>query len=187
MFAPRNTAIQTAEVYPPEGFASIERALRRLSPVLARAASETAQAFFPEQEGSGPDREAQALSGSGTLRCSQANIGESCEMVCGLAVDKMGWTSLLADSAGDLSMDVLRELANCICGSLLSDPEFLEEFGQMYPCVPSVPSLDDAPHVCDGRGLEGAVRISGTWIHFTFTFPDRAGKSARIGRHSVTA
>src|SRR5690606_18713621 len=77
MFAPRNTAIQTAEVYPPEGFASIERALRRLSPVLARAASETAQAFFPEQEGSGPDREAQALSGSGTLRCSQANIGES--------------------------------------------------------------------------------------------------------------
>src|SRR5690606_25691609 len=122
----------------PEPSTSIKRALGRLSPVLARATAEAAEAFFPGKEDCGPDRAAPALSDSGSLRCSQANIGESYEMVCGLSVDRNGWTSLLADSAGEgLSMDVLRELANCICGSLLSDPEFLEEFGQMYPCAPS--------------------------------------------------
>ncbi len=154
------------ELLPDTGF-PIDAALRRLGPNLARAASETAGAFFSAPASLAATWEAPRIPELGRIHCSQKNIGEKYELLCNLTADKFEWEKLFpADVDGQLKMDAYCELANCICGTLLADPAFTDWFGYLIPCVP-----------CSGAGcasaeahsIQGALRISGAWILFSFS------------------
>jgi hypothetical protein len=145
-----------------------EATLRRIGPSMARVAAETAGAFLNTKAYLGLAwSPIPRLPDLGVLRCSQKNLGEKTGMVCNLSVDKAEWTRLLGQGAGDdFSMDAFCEMANCICGGLIADPAFTEEFGYLIPCVPyaghsAMPSA--------ARPYRGAFRMGSAWIHFSIS------------------
>lgn len=165
---------------PPSLPCSAERALRRLTPAMARAAASTAEAFFPAHGAAAPDEgfsrpyghggnrsgRSGSRSGSETLCCSQLNIGERFEMTCDLATDKEEWASLFPRDVPDqVRSDALMELANCICGSLLSDAGLMDELGCLLPCVPSA----FIPRAPGASAVGGALRMSSTLIQYSFS------------------
>jgi hypothetical protein len=151
-----------------DGKAETEAKLRRIGPSLARVAAETAGAFLNTQAFLGLAwSPIPRLPDLGVLRCSQKNIGEKIGMVCNLSVDKNEWARLLGPGAGDdFSMDAFCEMANCICGGLIADPAFTDEFGYLIPCVPYAGHIA-AP--ASEKAYRGAFRMGSAWIHFSIT------------------
>ena len=149
----------------------LESALRRLSSSLTRSAAETANAFFSANTTPGVIWEARELDLE-SLQCSQKNIGETHEMTCDLGVKKSDWTRMFTlEETEQFKMDAFCEMANCICGAVLADPGFSDEFGYMIPCVPcSGPSLA----MPGSRTLRGAFRLSGILVHFSFAVRETA-------------
>lgn len=143
----------------------LEIALRRLRPTVSRVLAETAGAFLAAESVTGSDWTAMArLPDLGVLQCSQRNVGEKHEMICNLSVEKSEWRRLLGASGCEaFSQDAFCEMANCLCGSLLADAVFLDEFGYLVPCVPY------AGHFrmpAETRSLRGAFRIGGVTVHY---------------------
>lgn len=154
--------------------ASLEAAIRRLGPSMARVASETAGAFFASNAVLGSDLSViPRLPDLGALRCSQKNIGEKHEMICNLAVEKSEWDRLFtAGESEDFRLDAFCEMANCICGGLLAEAAFTDEFGYLIPCVP-YSGHSKAP--AGSRGYRSAFRMGGAWIHFSITVHAASG------------
>lgn len=143
----------------------LETALRRLRPTIGRVLAETAGAFLASDAVPASDWTAMArLPDLGVLQCSQRNVGEKQEMICNLTVEKSEWLRLLgASGCEDYCQDAFCEMVNCLCGSLLADAVFQDEFGYLIPCVPY------AGHFRVGagtRGLRGAFRIGGVTVHY---------------------
>lgn len=166
------SAAPDAELFP------IDSALRKLAPSLARASSETVSAFLNANASLAPAWEAPRIPEQGAIRCSQKNLGERFEMICNLTADKTGWERLFPNLADErIRLDAFCELANCICGALVADAAFVDWFGYLIPCVPcSGPG-------CVGEGahaVNGAVRLNGSWILFSFAVREThtAGKRA---------
>lgn len=162
---PTLRAAKPEAVLPIVGF-PIDAALRRLAPNLARAASETAGAFFNVPASLASTWEAPRIPELGRIHCSQKNIGEKYEMMCNLTADKFEWDKLFpADVPAQIKLDAYCELANCMCGTLLADPGFTDWFGYLIPCVPCSGSscADPAAH-----SIKGALRLNGAWIMFSF-------------------
>lgn len=157
--------------------ASLESALRRLSPSMTRAAAETAGAFFCAKTSPGATWEAPRLTDLGSLHCSQKNMGEKYEMTCNLGVERSEWDKLFTSKESEqFKMDAFCEMANCICGTLLADPGFSDEFGYLIPCVPcSGPSRAPA----GSRTLRGAFRLSGILVYFAFTVQEAVAAVTR--------
>lgn len=168
---------------PAEGF-PIDAALRKLAPNLARAASETAAAFFSRPAPLAPAWEAPRIPDLGRIQCSQKNVGERYEMVCNLTADASAWSALFpAGTGGRMKMDAYCELANCICGALLADPGFSDWFGNLIPCVPC------SGAGCAGEGahaVKGALRLGSAWVLFSFAVRE-AESAARGGRLTAAA
>jgi hypothetical protein len=145
---------------------SVDAALRKLAPNLARAASGTVSAFFSAPASLAPAWEAPRIHERERIQCSQKNVGDKYQMVCNLTADKAGWDRLFPGGVDDpIKMDAYCELANCICGELLADPAFADWFGYLTPCVPcSGPGcLDEGTY-----SVNGALRLNGSWILFSF-------------------
>lgn len=153
-----------------------------LAPTLAQAVEETAGAFFAAQAVLGADLSAiPTLPASGILHCSQKNLGETHEMSYDLAVEKTEWDRLFTRGESDeFKVDALCELANCICGSVMADPSFTDEFGYLIPCVPRAgASLPNS----DARFQNGAFRLAGVWIHYSMAISGHlAGKALRASQ-----
>lgn len=150
---------------------------------MAEAAALMAEAFFPAHGGACPDTELLRpellrpellrRSGSESLRCSQLNIGDRFEMACSLAADKEEWASLFPGEVSDqVRTDALRELANCICGSLLSHTDLMDEIGCLTPGVPSAFASRTVP---GASAIRGALRVSGTRILYSFSLREIPG------------
>jgi hypothetical protein len=148
--------------------AGIDAALRRLAPTLSRIAAATAGSLLGTGAMPGSDPSiAPRPRDLGEIRCSQRNIGETHEMVMDLSVDKAEWNRLFAaGEPEDYRMDAFRELVNCICGGLIAEAAFTDEFGYLIPCVPYAGSCA-AP--ADSAGVTGAFRLGGAWIRFTLS------------------
>lgn len=158
--------------------AGIESALWRLGPAMARVAAETAGAFISTEAVPGTDwTVVPRLPDLGQLRCSQKNIGEKHEMICNLSVEKNEWQRLFASGENeDFTTDAFCEMANCICGGLIADPSFTDEFGYLIPCVPyaghsKVPAA--------ARTYRGTFRLGGAWIRFSVSVCDASGILSR--------
>jgi hypothetical protein len=151
--------------------ARLDAAAHRLRAILGQSAAETVGAFFRSEAVPGPDWTVlPQLSDWETLRCSQKNIGDKVDMICNLSVAKADWYRLFTDGeSDDVKADALCELANCVCGSVLADPEFSDEMGYLTPCVPSE-GFCKAPAV--SRTLRGSVLLKGAAIHFAFSILD---------------
>jgi len=155
---------------------SVDTALRKLAPNLARATSETVSAFFSTPASLAPAWEAPRIHEMGRIQCSQKNVGDKYQMVCNLTADKSGWDRLFPSDVDDaIKMDAYCELANCICGELLADAGFADWFGYLIPCVPcSGPG-------CPGEGahaVKGALRLNGAWILFSFAVRETASEGS---------
>ncbi|MDQ3003510.1 MAG: hypothetical protein M3Y08_19905, partial [Fibrobacterota bacterium] len=158
--------IQTSSIDLGREPSTIESGLRRLAPSLARAAAETAGAFFCTQATLCTIWEAPRIPKARSLNCSQKNIGEKFELICNLSTDIAEWGNLFAADVPDqIKLDAYCELANCICGSLMADPGFSDEFGYLIPCVPCTDAGRQDP---GSRIMRGSFRLSGTWVHFSF-------------------
>ena len=172
------------EILPVTGF-PIDAALRRLGPNLARAASETAGAFFSVPVSLAATWEAPRIAELGRIHCSQKNIGEKYEMICNLTADKFEWEKLFPDDVdGQLKMDAYCELANCMCGTLLADPAFTDWFGYLIPCVPC------SGAGCSGEGahsIQGALRLGGAWILFSFAVQEAEASAVQPGQMTAAA
>lgn len=159
--------IQTSSIVIGRRPCTLESGLRRLAPSLARAAAETTGAFFCSQATLGTIWEAPRIPEARSLNCSQKNIGEKFELICNLSTDIAEWGKLFAADVPDqIKMDAYCELANCICGSLMADAGFSDEFGYLIPCVPCTGAGRPDP---GSRTMRGTLRLSGTWIHFSFS------------------
>jgi hypothetical protein len=168
----------------PAGF-PIDAALRKLAPNLARAASETAGAFFNVPASLASSWEAPRIPELGRIHCSQKNVGEKYEMICNLTADKFEWEKLFPAGVDErLKMDAYCELANCMCGALLADPGFSDWFGYLIPCVP-----------CSGSGragegshaIKGALRLNGAWILFSFAVRECEAAASSAGHLTAAA
>jgi hypothetical protein len=163
----------------------IDMALRKLAPSLARAASGTVSAFFNAPAALVPAWEAPLIPEHVAIRCSQKNLGERFEMICNLTADKTGWDRLFPALTDErIRLDAYCELANCICGELVADPAFADWFGYMIPCVPCSGSG------CVGEGahaVNGALRLNGSWIHFSFAVRDTQAAASRAASLAAAA
>lgn len=161
-------------ITPLAGKTELETALRRLAPSLSRVAAETAGAFISAEAVPATDlRVTPRLPDLGLLRCSQKNIGEKHEMVCNLSVEKSEWQRLFGAGANEeFCIDAFCEMANCICGSLIADPAFADEFGYLIPCVPYAGHGKALP---GSRSYRGAFRLGGAWIHFSISLQEASG------------
>jgi hypothetical protein len=137
----------------------------RLAPALLRTVAETAEAFFADQAALEPACDGSGIRENAALNCSQMNIGQNYEFLCCLTTDKTGFDRLFAAGIPEpIKMDAYCELANCICGAILADAGFADEFGYLTPCVPcSRPGRIKA----GSRALRGALRMKGARIHFS--------------------
>lgn len=163
----------------------IESGMRRLAASLTRTAAETAGAFFCSQAFPGSAWEAPRIAVKETLRCSQKNIGEKYELLCNLTADKAGYDTLFPEGVSDqLKMDAYCELANCICGSILADSAFSEEFGYLIPCVPCSGAARPA---AGSRTVRGSLRLAGAWIHFSFAVQEAVPMLSAAARYSAAA
>jgi hypothetical protein len=144
----------------------IEAGMRKLAPSLSRAAADTAAAFFCARATPGSAWDAPRIPDPVRMQCSQRNIGEKFELRCTLTTDKAAFSNLFpAGMPEPIQLDAYRELANCICGTVLADEGFQGEFGYLIPCVPS-PGPDRPP--AGSRSVSGSFRMAGTWIHYSF-------------------
>jgi hypothetical protein len=171
------SAATEAEFFP------IDTAMRKIAASLARAATETVSAFFNAQVSMVPAWEAPRIPELGAIHCSQKNLGEKFEMICNLTADKGGWDRLFPAVADErIRLDAYCELANCICGALVADAAFSDWFGYLIPCVPcSGPG-------CVGEGshaVNGALRLNGSWILFSFAVREASAAGSRAA--SLTA
>jgi hypothetical protein len=137
----------------------------RLAPALLRTVAETAEAFFQDAAALEPACDGARMREYATLNCSQMNIGQNFEFLCCLTTDKNGFDRLFAAGTPEpIKMDAYCELANCICGAILADAGFADEYGYLTPCVPcSAPGRIKA----GSRALRGALRLKGARIHFS--------------------
>jgi hypothetical protein len=148
----------------------LEGILRKLSSIMTQAAAGTASAFFSANTSPGPRWQVPPFNDLESLHCSQRNMGEKFEMTCNLAVAKTDWDRMFPAIESDrFKMDTFCELANCICGTVLAQPEFSQEFGNMIPCVPFSMA---AQAVAGSKTLRGAFRLSGILVYFSFTVVD---------------
>lgn len=156
----------------------LEIALLRLGPSLSRTAAETAGAFITAQAVPATDGSViPGLPDLGVLHCSQKNIGEKLELVCNLSVEKAEWERLFGvGESEEFCIDAFCEMANCICGSLIADPAFTDEFGYLIPCVPCAGPGKPHPGT---RGFGGAFRLGGAWVHFSLAMQQASGILAR--------
>ncbi len=148
---------------------SLDVLLHRLSSSITRATSETANAFFCAMttDTAKLPKPLKAPIEMGSLTCSQKNIGDKYEMICNLEVGKTDWNLFFNSGESDrFTQDTFCEMANCICGTLLSDPGFSDEFGYMIPCVPW--SLRAQPQP-DASTLRGAFKLSGILVYFSIS------------------
>lgn len=154
--------------------ASIETAIWRMGPSMARVASETAGAFFGSEAVLGSDLSViPRLSDLGVLRCSQKNIGEKHEMICNLAVEKSEWDRLFNSGENEeFRLDAFCEMANCICGGLIAETAFTDEFGYLIPCVPY---SGHSKNPVGSRAYRSAFRLGGAWIYFSITVQVASG------------
>ena len=169
---------------PVEGF-PVDAALRKLAANLARAASETASAFFNAPASLASTWEAPRIPEAGRIHCSQKNIGEKYEMICNLTADQAGWDRLFPPGAEEgIKLDAYCELANCMCGALLADSGFADWFGYLIPCVPcSGPGLvEEGTHA-----VKGALRLNGAWILFSFAVREAEAAAPQAARLSAAA
>lgn len=165
--AVKPAAPPTIETFP------IDVALRKLAPVLARAACETASAFLNAPASLAPGWAAPRTGGPQHMLCSQKNLGERFDMICNLSADAQGWARLFPGGTdASIRADAYCELVNCMCGGLIADPDFADWFGYLIPCVPcSGPGcLDEGSH-----SVKGALRLKDTWIRFCFSVGEAAG------------
>jgi hypothetical protein len=163
----------------------IEAGMRRLAASLTRTAAETAGAFFCSQASLESPWEAPRIADTDSLHCSQKNIGEKYELLCNLTADKAGYDTLFPEGISDqIKMDAYCELANCICGSILADTAFSEEFGYLIPCVP----CSGAGRPASGsRTVRGSFRLAGAWIHFSFAVQEAVPMLSAAARYSAAA
>lgn len=161
-----------------KGKSDVHIALRRLGPSMARVAADTAGAFASAEAVPGTDWTViPRLPDLGILRCSQKNVGEKHEMVCNLSVEKSEWDRLFgADGSEEFSVDAFCEMANCICGSLIADPAFTDEFGYLIPCVPCA-GLGKT--FADAGRFRCAFRLGGAWIHVSISVQAAAAVLSR--------
>lgn len=148
----------------------LETSLRQLGPGLGQTAAETVGAFFRCEVSAGlmemslprfADREA--------LYCTQKNLGEKFKMTCSVAVVRQEWNRLFTDGESNaIKNDALWELANCVCGSVIADTGFSDEFGYLTPCVPNG-DVQRAPALPVTTTYRCFVLIKGTAVHFAFT------------------
>ena len=145
---------------------SLERSLDRIAPMLMRAAAETSAAFLSVPAALSSAREAPRFSIPDALHCSQMNMGDKHQFLFNLSVDRPQWNRLFADPMPDsMKSDAYCELANCICGAILADASFMDEFGSMIPCVPcNGASRPEA----DAPIRSGTMILGGALIRFTF-------------------
>jgi hypothetical protein len=143
----------------------IETGMRRLAPSLLRTVAETAEAFFAGRADLEPAWEGNRPRDNAALNCSQMNIGANYEFLCCLTTDRGGFDRLFAPGIPEpIKMDAYCELANCICGAILADAGFADQFGYLTPCVPcSRPGRIKA----GSRALRGALNLKGARIHFS--------------------
>ncbi len=155
----------------PQAFAMgeslIESEMRRLGPSLARTVAETAGAFFNSPATLEAAWAAPRLPEGRALRCSQENIGEKYGLLCDLSADMGEYARLFPAGVSDsIKLDAYCELANCICGAILADADFADEFGYLIPCVP----CSGAGRLSAGtRSMSGAFRLKDAWIRFSLT------------------
>ena len=163
----------------------LETGLRRVAPSLSRAVTETAEAFFGFKAIQGIPWEAPRIPDNRALYCSQENIGEKYEFLLNLTTDKIDYDRLFAEEVGDqIRMDAYCELANCICGAVLADPAFSDEFGYLIPCVPcNGASRPDG----EARSERGSMIVGGAWIHFSFSVQECASMRAVTEQLSAAA
>jgi hypothetical protein len=144
----------------------VEAAFDRIAPMLMRSAAETSAAFLCVPASLGSAWDAPRLSIPDAMHCSQMNMGDKHQFLFNLSVEKAQWSKLFADSIPDsIKLDAYCELANCICGTILADAAFTDEFGYMIPCVPC--NGASRPTV-DSRIKAGSMLVGGAWIRFTF-------------------
>jgi hypothetical protein len=150
----------------------INGGMRRLAPSLMRAAVDTAGAFLCVPASLGSAWEAPRTAIPEALHCSQMNIGEKYQLLCNLSVDKADWYKLFTAGVGEqIRMDAYCEMANCICGAVLADAAFTDEFGYLIPCVPcNGASRPDG----EARTERGSMLVGGAWIRFSFTVQECA-------------
>lgn len=154
--------------------AGLHAALRRLAPTLSRIAADTAGALLGAGTAADTDpAAAPRFRDLGAIRCSQRNLGETHEMVMNLAADKAEWDRLFpAGESEEYRMDAFRELANCICGGMIGEPAFADEFGCLIPCVPYAGRWNPP---ADSACFTGAFRRGGAWIRYTLSVRQIAG------------
>jgi hypothetical protein len=163
---------------PLHGKPEMDAVLKRLAPSLSRLAAQTAGDFLSAEAVPASDfRVIPRLPDLGLLRCSQKNIGEKLEMVCNLSVEKSEWERLFgAGASEEFCIDAFCEMANCICGSLIADPGFTDEFGYLIPCVPYAGHGKAIPA---SRSYRGAFRLGGAWVHFSISLQDASALQPR--------
>ncbi|MDB5104625.1 MAG: hypothetical protein JWP91_2314 [Fibrobacteres bacterium] len=156
----------------PRAPSAIGNRLKRLAPSLARAAADTAGAFFCSPAAVGNPWDSPRVPDAQGLRCSQMNIGDKYEMLCNFSADEADWETLFpADVTGQIMLDAFCEMANCICGTLLADPDFSDEFGYLIPCVPCNGASRPASA---SSAMRGAFRVGSAWIRFSFAVQETA-------------
>lgn len=146
----------------------LEADRRRLGSSLSRVAAATAAAFLSTEAVMASEWSViPRLPDLGVLRCSQKNIGERHSMVCNMSVEKAEWIRLLENPVDeDFSIDAFCELANCICGGLIAEASFTDEFGFLTPCVPYA---GHSRIPATARTYRGAFRLAGAWVHFSIS------------------
>ena len=165
--------LQRTDITPASGAAKrqpracpIEGSLGRIAPMLMRSAVETSSAFLRVPGALGSEREAPHFSIPEAMHCSQMNMGDRHQFLFNLSVEKAQWDSLFSGDMTDcIKLDAYCELANCICGSIMADDAFTDEFGYMIPCVPCNGASRPAG---DARIAGGSMMLGGAWIRFTF-------------------
>jgi hypothetical protein len=152
----------------------IHAALKRLAPTLSGIAAATAGALLGARTTAGSDPAmAPRFRDLGAIRCSQRNLGETHEMVLNLAVDKTEWDRLFpAGEPDEIRMDAFCEMVNCICGGMIAEAAFTDEFGWLIPCVPYAGRWTPTP---DSARFTGAFRLGGAWIRYTLSVRQIAG------------
>jgi len=152
---------------------SLEQILSRLSPLLSRTTAETAGSFFSTISSQSAETKNPKLNDKESLQCSQKNIGEKFEMICNLSVAASDWEKIFSQGESDrYKVDAFCEMANCICGNVIAEPEFSDVFGYLIPCVPwSVPA--DVSN--ESRSMRGAFRLAGITVYYAFSMQANSG------------
>lgn len=163
------TLQKTAPMVTPENRpeSGLDAGMRRTGPALMRAAVETAGAFFAVPASQSTAWDAPRVAVPDAMHCSQMNIGDKYRLLCNLTVDRNDWNKLFGAGVSDqIMLDAFCELANCICGTILTDTGFHDEFGYLIPCVPCNGASRPGG---EARTERGSMLVGGAWIRFSFS------------------